>query len=151
MSLEWSNTTVAVINTLGWPVIQIGLAKLFTTMPQRWFLAPPEALDWEQYGLFYQKSFRVRSWKDKLPDGASWFAGGITKAKLYDRSAASLKSFAAESWRGELCHWAALAFAPLFLIWNPLWADIVMVSFGFLLNLPCIIAQRFNRARMRPS
>lgn len=149
MILDWSNTTIAVINTLAWPVIQIGLAKLFTAMPQSWFLAYPAALEWEQRGLFYQKHFRVRAWKDKLPDGAGWFAGGISKARLHDRTANNLRQFAAESWRGELCHWAALAFAPLFLIWNPLWADIVMVAFGFILNLPCIIAQRFNRARMQ--
>jgi glycosyl-4,4'-diaponeurosporenoate acyltransferase len=40
-----------------------------------------------------------------------------------------------------LCGW-------IFFIWNPLWAGWVMVVYATLVNFPCIISQRYNRARL---
>lgn len=54
-----------------------------------------------------------------------------------------------ETWRGELCHWAALASTPVFALWNPPWAILIMTLCGLLLNIPCILVQRYNRIRLR--
>ena len=72
---------------------------------------------------------------------------GATDAPLDDEMLVSLRYVAAlgpglaltrgETRRGELCHWAAIASAPVFVLWNPWWGDTI------------ILAQRYNRARFR--
>ncbi|MBN2576764.1 MAG: hypothetical protein JXP73_19530, partial [Deltaproteobacteria bacterium] len=53
--------------------------------------------------------------------------------------------FRVETVRAELAHLVMLAHAPLFLLINPPWAAAVMVAFGALVNLPCMVTQRYNR------
>jgi glycosyl-4,4'-diaponeurosporenoate acyltransferase len=146
MLIELSVAWMIALNVGGWPVIQFGLAWAFTRMPLRWF-RPPEPRAWEQGGRFYQRVFGIKAWKDWLPDAARWFGGGFAKGELVGTNPAYLQRFISETWRGELCHWAALAFAPVFFLWNPWWADLIMVAYAFTANLPCILAQRYNRAR----
>ncbi|MCF7734052.1 MAG: hypothetical protein K9N23_20380 [Akkermansiaceae bacterium] len=33
--------------------------------------------------------------------------------------------------------------------WNSWWADAVMAAYAIAANLPCILAQRYNRLRLR--
>jgi len=139
---------VLTLNVLGWPVIQLGLAWLFTHLPISWF-RPQRAYRWEREGRFYEQIFAIKRWKDWLPDGAPWFRGGFGKGKLQDANLEYLRRFSRETWRGELCHWCALAFAPVFFLWNPWWADLIMVTYAVPANLPCIVAQRYNRARLQ--
>jgi glycosyl-4,4'-diaponeurosporenoate acyltransferase len=139
---------IIVLNVAGWPIIQFGLAWGFTRLPAAWFKAPA-SWSWERGGHFYERVLGVRRWKHRLPDAARWFAGGFPKSKLAGRDATYLRQFIRETWRGELCHWFALAWAPVFFLWNPWWADLIMVGYGLSANLPCIIAQRYNRARFQ--
>lgn len=147
MPIELPVAWIVVVNVLGWPAIQLGLAWGFTRLPAAWFHAP-RPFAWEDRGLIYQKSLRIKSWKGLLPDGAVWFAGGFAKGRIGARDAGYLKRFASETWRGELCHWSAIACTPVFFLWNPWWGDVVMVAYALAANLPCIVAQRYNRARM---
>jgi glycosyl-4,4'-diaponeurosporenoate acyltransferase len=147
MRIELPWQWVAVLNVALWPVLQLGWAWVFTRMPARWFEAP-RPCSWEKGGGIYQKWFRVRLWKDFLPDGAAWFKGGVAKKHLSGRDPDALATFMRETWRGELCHWVVIAMTPLFFLWNPWWADIVMVVYALAANLPCAIAQRYNRARI---
>jgi len=137
-----------VLNVAGWLVLQLGLAWAFTRMPVTWF-NPAASGAWEQGGRFYERAFRIKRWKDRLPDAARWFGGGFDKGTLAGLEPDYLRRFIGETWRGELCHWFALGFAPVFFLWNPLWADVVMVSYAVVANLPCILAQRYNRARFQ--
>jgi glycosyl-4,4'-diaponeurosporenoate acyltransferase len=146
MPIELPWLWVAVLNVTLWPVLQLGWAWAFTRMPAEWFQAPRPCV-WEKGGGVYERWFHVRRWKDRLPDGAAWF-GGAGKKNLPGRNPAALTAFARETWRGELCHWVVIAMTPLFFLWNPLWADIVMVVYAMAANLPCVIAQRYNRARI---
>ena len=146
MLIDCSTWCVAILNVVGWPIIQVGLGWTFTRMPARWF-EPPRPMRWESEGRIYERFLRVRRWKDRLPDGAQWFEGGFAKARLDSTAPEYLRRFLLETWRGELCHWSALAFAPVFALWNPPWAVAVMTFCGLLLNLPCIVVLRFNRAR----
>jgi glycosyl-4,4'-diaponeurosporenoate acyltransferase len=139
---------IIVLNVTGWPVIQFGLAWLFTRMPVRWF-QPPGPFAWEARWHPYESVFGIRRWKDRLPDAGPWFGGGFAKGELAGRNRDYLRRFAQETWRGELCHWAALACAPLFFLWNPWWADLVMAGYAVMANLPCILAQRYNRLRLQ--
>ena len=84
----------------------------------------------------------------RLPDAATWFSGGFAKARLEQPDPAYLERFIIETWRGELCHWSALAFMPVFFLWNPWWGDLIIVAYALGANLPCILAQRYNRIRL---
>lgn len=145
IELPWQ--WIAVLNVLLWPILQLGWAWAFTRMPNRWF-RPPIPFVWERKGQIYQRWFSVKRWKDLLPDGASWFEGGVSKRNVGGRSREALHGFARESRRGELCHWVVIACTPLFYLWNPWWGNLVMTVYALLANLPCVIALRYNRARI---
>jgi glycosyl-4,4'-diaponeurosporenoate acyltransferase len=147
MPIELSFTWTLILNVLGWPVIQLGLAWAFTRMPADWF-QPPRPAAWERGGRCYEAKVGIKLWKDKLPDGAAWFGGGFAKGRLGARDPAYLIRFARETWRGELCHWCAIACTPLFFLWNPWWGNAVMITYALASNLPCILVQRYNRARL---
>lgn len=146
MPIELPTPWVIVLNVAGWPVIQIGLAWVFTRMPAHWF-NPGLTSKWERN--FYEQVLLIRLWKDHLPDAARWFAGGFAKGRLLARNGDYLRRFIRETWRGELCHWVAMAFAPVFFLWNPFWAGMIMVAYALVANLPCILVQRYNRSRMQ--
>lgn len=150
MPIELPIPWIVALNAVGWPVIQLGLAWAWTRLPGE-YLNPPTALPFEEKGQFYQKAFHVRRWKDLLPDGASWLGGGFAKATLQERTPEYIRNFIRETWRGELCHWCAMGFVPLFFLWNPWWGNLIIVAYALLANLPCILAQRYNRARMQES
>ena len=151
MVVELSIGWVIGLNILAWAVIQLGLAWGFTQLaPERFDpasrLARPRA--WERRGRCYERVLFIKWWKDKLPDAASWFRGGFAKAQLGAASPELLERFARETWRGELVHWLALLSLPIFCIWNPWWAVGVNASYAIALNLPCLLVQRYNRARL---
>jgi glycosyl-4,4'-diaponeurosporenoate acyltransferase len=102
----------------------------------------------EHEGRWYERRWRIRSWKDRLPEAGSFFGGGFSKRALRGRDAAHLRRFVAETRRAELTHWAVLACGPLFFLWNPWGLGIVMVVYAIAANLPCIAVQRYNRARL---
>ncbi len=134
-------------NIFGWPIIQLGLAAIFLRLPQEWFesdnwLTIPRA--WEHNGCLYRDGFAIRRWKGLLPDGGPWL-GGFSKKKLPGRRDMQITRFILETRRAETAHWCMLACLPIFLLWNPIWACGVMAVYAFASNLPCILAQRYNR------
>jgi glycosyl-4,4'-diaponeurosporenoate acyltransferase len=146
VQIELPIVWIIVLNVAGWPVIQFGLAWSFTRMPVAWF-NPGEAFGWEQAGRFYERVFHIKDWKDRLPDAARWFGAGFAKGSLAGTQPDYLQRFIRETWRGELCHWAAIACTPLFFLWNPWWGDLIVAAYALIANLPCILVQRHNRAR----
>ncbi len=138
---------VVALNALGMPALQLGMAWLFTRLPAAWFEASPRAS--KPSPEFYERVLLIKRWKDRVPDGAAWFEGGFAKKSLAgNRTGEHLRRFRNETVRGEICHWAVLAAAPLFFLWNPLWADCVMAAAFAIANIPCIAIQRYNRARL---
>lgn len=148
MPIDSQLLTIAAINTLAWPVIQLSLAWGFTRMPDALFERKNPSYPCPCENVLLERVLRIRAWKDKLPDAATWFAGGFAKAKLAGKEPAYLRQFIRETRRGELCHWCAIAFVAFFLPWNPWWADIIIVAYAIAANLPCILVQRYNRSRL---
>ena len=147
MLLELPVVWILILNVGGWLVIQLGCAWLFTQMPVAWFNpALPGA--WERGGYFYEHVFAIKRWKDFLPDAARCFTGAFTKGEVTGKGADYWQRFVRETWRGELCHWCAIGCAPVFFLWNPLWGDFIIVAYAAAANLPCILAQRYNRCRL---
>lgn len=134
-------------NLLGWPAIHLGIGFLALRLPSHlfekdnWLTAPRP---WEHEGRFYRDWLAIRKWKPLLPDGAPWL-GGLAKKKLYGRDSCCLLSFQLETRRAEVAHWCMLCCLPIFFLWNPPWASLVMTAYAALANLPCILAQRYNR------
>ena len=148
MLIELPIGWIVALNVVGWLGIQMGLAWAFTRMPVAWF-NPGSGFAWEQCGRFYERVCGIKLWKDRLPDAAGWFGGGFAKGTLAGKRADYLRRFIRETWRGELCHWFALGCAPVFFLWNPWWGDLIIVVYALAANLPCILAQRYNRARLQ--
>lgn len=149
--IELPAVWLVAVNVLGWLAIHLGFAWAGTRLPLRVF-DPGSRLyrkrSWEREGRFYEEHLSIRSWKDRLPDGGRIFAGGFSKAGLSSRSGDYLRRFLLETCRGELVHWAVMSASVLFFLWNPWWAGLIMVVYGIGANLPCIVAQRYNRIRL---
>lgn len=135
-----------------WAIVPLLLAWVCLYLPDRLF--DPRRFfwrshRWERGGRVYETVFRIRSWKRLLPDGGNvWKTRGYQKRSLSDYSEENLKRFLVESARGELTHWLGILpfwvfglFAPPYIIW-------IMLVYAFIVNLPCILAQRYNRPRI---
>jgi glycosyl-4,4'-diaponeurosporenoate acyltransferase len=151
MLIELSIVGTALLNVLAWLVIQFGLAWGMTQIPAERFhprSSWAHLWQWECSGRGYEKILAIKRWKDRLPDGASWFKGGFAKANLHARTPDFLEAFLRETWRGELTHWLVLVALPIFIIWNPGWGVAVNAAYAVAANLPCILVQRYNRSRL---
>lgn len=135
-----------------WFVIHIIVVVAMVSIPLRhfdprgWFYRERR---WEQGGDIYQKLLRIRSWKHKLPDGAEilpWRS--FPKRHLEERNTAYFERFTQETCRAEATHLLTMIWAPLFFFWNPIWVGWFMVIYITAENIPLIVAQRYNRARM---
>ena len=152
MLLDLSNLWIVILNVIGIPAIHLGISWIFTKMSRDRFR--PESFlfrhrSWEDRGQIYQTLFRFRRCNHLLPDAAPWF-DGFAIGKLSDKDPEYLRAFIAETCRGEAAHYAQIPGIWLTLIWNP-WpiAALVMIVYALLSNLPCLILQRFTRARLR--
>jgi glycosyl-4,4'-diaponeurosporenoate acyltransferase len=103
---------------------------------------------WERAGKLWADRLAIRRWKDRLPEAGALFAGGFSKRRLATHRRDHLERFVIETRRAEWVHWLVLAAAPAFFLWNPPWLAAVMVAYGVAANLPCILVQRYNRARL---
>ncbi|NEV63678.1 hypothetical protein [Thiorhodococcus minor] len=102
---------------------------------------------WEASGRVYERA-GIRRWKDHLPEAGAFFAGGFSKRRLGGQDPAYLQRFALETTRAECSHWLTWAMALSFFAWNPWEVGVVMLIYGAIVNAPCILVQRYNRARL---
>ncbi|HAX72646.1 MAG TPA: glycosyl-4,4'-diaponeurosporenoate acyltransferase [Firmicutes bacterium] len=102
----------------------------------------------ENQGKLYDNVFQIRKWKKYLPDGAKCFRSGFKKKHLNSYDSMYLSRFLLESYRAELAHWLIIGHAPLFLCLADKTVFFMMLLYISLENLPCIMAQRYNRPRI---
>ena len=134
-----------------WLIIHLGISYLCVKIPisffkrdLRWF----KTKNWEHRGKVYKGVFKVRKWKSIVPDGGGLFKGGFPKKNLESKDSQYLKTFFYETKRAELTHWLTILSAPVFFLWNIWWVGIIMIAYAIIANLPCIMLQRYNRARL---
>jgi len=141
-----------------WPILQVGAALMALFLPDRFYTPDRfffKAHRFEQEGRIYDKIFRVSRWKGLLPDGGMvWKKRGLSKrgfAKkhLTDFSPQNLNRFLIESARGELTHWLAILPFWVFGFFMPPIAIWLMLLYALAVNIPCILAQRYNRPRIK--
>ncbi len=91
---------------------------------------------------------RIRRWKDRLPEAGALFAGGISKRHVPAADQGGLERFVVETRRAELGHWLAAARRAAVRAVEPAggrrrsWSPT-----AWLVNLPFIAVQRYNRIR----
>jgi glycosyl-4,4'-diaponeurosporenoate acyltransferase len=90
----------------------------------------------------------IRVWKPWIPDAGGALPGGVRKATLVRRDPQSLRRLLLETRRAELVHWLLLPCGLLTALWLPPAGVLVNVVFGLAFNLPCLLLQRYNRARL---
>ena len=141
-----------IIDIVAWFIIHMSVSYIMSRQPLASF-KPDSWLyrqrNWEKNGRIYERLFRLKSWRKKLPDGAAVFKNGFEKKRLKETSQRYLLDFISETCRAELTHWIVLLFGFIFLIWNIWWVGIVMIIYATMVNIPCIITQRYNRIKLR--
>ncbi len=142
--------TIALLILL-WPVFQVSIALLCMKIKDSRFSSDSflfRTRNWEDNGEIYDKVFRIRKWKKLLPDGGALTKGGYSKKSLSDTTTQNLEKYIVESCRAEYSH--ALSILPfwVFGLFAPARIMLYMLIYALLINLPCIIAQRYNRPRV---
>jgi glycosyl-4,4'-diaponeurosporenoate acyltransferase len=135
-----------------WFAVHLLSAWIAVKLPDRCFAQDRgifRTRDWEKDGRFWQDAFRVKNWKKGLPDGASLMKAGFVKKRLLSSEAAWMDRFVLESRRAEFTHVLAMIPALLFFLWNPWPVGLFMIFYALAANLPCLIAQRYNRPRFQ--
>lgn len=152
MIITPSDAVAVAISSLTWVVASVAIGWVGT----RWTLdrlARPGPLtrlrDWEDDGAWWRRHTGVHRWRDRLPEAGALFAGGYSKRHLRSRSSKDLERFSLETVRAERVHWSVMATAPLHALWCRPTVAAGMIGFGVVANLPCIVVQRANRARLQ--
>lgn len=131
-----------------WPIFQVSAAFIAYKIPDSKY--SPESFlfrerKWERGGRLYEKLFLIKRWKHRLPDGAAAVKGGYRKKSLVDYSDKGLEKFIIETCRAELTHLLAIPPFVIFGFFAPPVILLYMFIYALLVNLPCIIVQRYNR------
>lgn len=149
--ISFSVMWTIIIDVAAWAFFHLFISISCFLMPLQYFQQNSSLFkiaDWENSGQLWQRLVAVKRWKEFIPDGARLFKLGYEKKTLQGFDNETLKIFAAETKRAELTHWLCILPAPLFFLWNPVWAGWVMILYALLFNIPFIIVQRYNRARL---
>lgn len=134
-----------------WPLLQVASALVClkikdARLSYRSFFY--KCYSWENDGKIYKKIFKVHIWKKLLPDGGAIVKNGFKKRHLESFSKENLENFMIESCRAELSHWISIAPFWIFGFFAPPEVPVYMFIYAIFLNMPCIIAQRYNRPRI---
>lgn len=149
--IHLSTFWTVLLDFAAWFFIHIVVVYLVVRIPLRYldphgFLYRPRA--WEKGGALYQKFFRIKRWKERVPDGARFLGErGFPKKRLHSKSNAYLHAFFLETCRAEMSHWMIILSAPFFFLWNRFWVGIIMIVYAVAENIPLIMVQRYNRCR----
>lgn len=141
---------IAVIDVVAWGVFHASTGYLAHRLGTHrlahdgWLLRARGVED----ARWYRRVLRIHRWKDRLPEAGGLFAGGVSKRELTSLDDDGLEAFVRETRRAELGHWWAMACSPLFILWNPPLASVLLLAYGVLVNLPFILIQRYNRLRI---
>lgn len=148
MWVELPNFWIITLNVIGIPLAHVALSIAATKLPIRYFRSKNAHRSRPVELLLHSKVFHTRRWKQLLPDAAPWI-GGFPKGKLLNTEPDYLDTFTSETRRGELAHWAQIIVIASYIIWNPWPANLVILFYAALSNLPCILNLRFTRIRLQ--
>jgi glycosyl-4,4'-diaponeurosporenoate acyltransferase len=151
MIIQMSPLLTIIIDIAAWLVIHVSVSIILFVIPAEYF--NPESCFYrkrviENNGKIYERIFKIKNWKKLLPDGAAFYRNGFRKKKLENKESGYVLRFIQETCRAEITHIIVFLFAGVFFIWNEWWIGIIMIVYAALVNIPCILAQRYNRIRL---
>jgi len=132
-------------------IIHLGISWACTIIPLEHFnpySRPYRIKKFEREGRIYIDIFKIKKWKNIIPDGAKLFNSAFSKKNLECHKLSYLCTFAQETCRAELTHWLQIVPAGIFFLWNVWWGGVIMIIYFLIANIPCILLQRYNRARL---
>lgn len=135
-----------------WPIFQIVIGFLCNKIPDSYFHKKSllhKTYKFEKNGTFYKKYFRIHQWKKLIPDGAKAYKNGFQKKHLKTIEPDYIYAFIAETTRAELMHWLSIIPFFIFGFWSPAFVIWIMLAYALLVNIPPILAQRYNRPRLK--
>jgi glycosyl-4,4'-diaponeurosporenoate acyltransferase len=101
---------------------------------------------WEREGRTYAR-VGVRRWKGHLPD-LGGLVGGRRKRLPSGRDPDEWRVLAVETRRAECAHWVILLALPVEALIRSGVVLVPMTAYALVANVPCIVAQRYNRGRL---
>lgn len=134
-----------------WPLLQLTMTMICNCIPLDKFndnLFLLKTYKWEKEGQIYKKVFKIHRWKHLLPDGAKVHKNGFEKKYLKTYERGYLEEFILQTGRAEISHWLQIFPFWVFGLWCPPYVVWCMLFYAILVNLPCILAQRYNRPRL---
>jgi glycosyl-4,4'-diaponeurosporenoate acyltransferase len=142
---------VVVADVAGWGAWSAAVGWWAASRPASRFAADSRLTrlrPFEAGGAWYERHLAIRRWKDRTPEAGDLFPGGLSKRSLPGRGRDGLERFAAETRRAEVVHWLVPLAAVPMAAWNPWPLELAMVAYAVLANVPCLLIQRYNRARI---
>ena len=139
-----------ILNGILWFCAHMYISKLFLRINDQHYIDGPlklRSFNFEDKGTVYQKYFKVKSWKDKMPEGSQFFTNTYNKRELKNNSPETINEFLVEVNRAEITHWGILFTLPIVLLFNPRWTYKIHSIYALAANIPFIIIQRYNRPR----
>ena len=104
--------------------------------------------NFEKDASWFRKYLKIDKWKDRVPELGGVFGDGFQKRSIASGTKDQLQLFIRETRRAELAHWVMTAGWIITIAFNPLWAIVFNLIFAHIVNFPCLIIQRYNRARL---
>ncbi len=151
MIIHLSTAWILALDFLVWLVINLSVAGIVSRLkaksfdPKYWLFKERK---WEKQARLYEHSFKINKWKGWLPDGAEVSRRAFKKKHLQTTKSAYIRLFILETCRAEILHWIIFVFGLVFFAWNTWYVGIIMMVYAAITNLPCILAQRYNRIRL---
>ena len=136
-----------------WYLVITGIVAFFVgrVLPKKWFRAdlfPYRTLKFEDEGHFYDK-FSVRKWQNKVPDMSKILPFMMPPKKLTGNYKERLPRMLQETCVAELIHMLnCVAGLYCLKLYPGIGGVIIYLIYVFLLNLPFVVIQRYNRPRL---
>ncbi|MDG0842935.1 glycosyl-4,4'-diaponeurosporenoate acyltransferase [Staphylococcus equorum] len=141
----------AFICTLYWFLMHMSISMIGTILSNKFFEKNTryfKTFNWEHEGRFWEKWFRVKSWKDHLPDGNklnSKIKSKVRLEKIYSKT--YIEEFIIETKKAELIHILSVTPCLIFLNQERKIKNI-NILYAILVNVPFVIVQRYNRPKL---
>lgn len=103
----------------------------------------------EESGQLYQRYLAIRKWKRYLPEAGDMLDYGFNKRRLMSFDQGALHRYELETKRAEYTHWWLLGIGVVPLLWVQGFLAWVVPLYALFANLPCLVVQRYNRARLQ--
>lgn len=140
------------LDIIVWTLLHLGIGYCASKIPADRFDPNGrfyQTLRWEKGGMIYQQLFHVRSWKRLIPNGSQLYRDTFSIKDLPSVELNYLERWVKESIRPEFCHRMMIFPSIFFFLWNSAPLGWLMVAYAVLNNFFPIVAQRFNRPRIR--